>query len=56
MARIHSPIPMKIRILSSFGLILWLVLAFALAIPSGWVHLPLAIGCILIARAIVGKR
>jgi TRAP-type C4-dicarboxylate transport system permease small subunit len=37
-------------------LILWLVLAFALAIPSGWVHLPLAIGCILIARAIVGKR
>ncbi len=29
MARFHSPIPMNIRILSSFGLILWLVLAGA---------------------------
>jgi len=37
-------------------LILWVVLAFVLAIPSGWVHVPLALGCILLARAIVGRR
>ncbi len=37
-------------------LVLWVVLAFVLAIPSGWVHTPLALGCILLARAIVGKR
>jgi hypothetical protein len=36
-------------------LVLWVVLAFVMALPSGWVHLPLAIGCILIARAIVGN-
>ena len=37
-------------------LILWVVLAFVMAIPSGWVHAPLAPGCILLARASVGKR
>ena len=37
-------------------LVLWVVLAFVLAIPSGWVHAPLALGCVLLARAIVGKR
>ena len=37
-------------------LILWVVLAFVLAIPSGWVHVPLALGCILLVRAIVGRR
>jgi len=34
-------------------LILWLVLAFVMAIPNGWVHLPLAAGTVLIARGIV---
>ena len=38
-------------------LILWVVLAFVAAIPSGWVHVLLAVGCILVARGIVvGKR
>lgn len=32
---------------------LWIVLAFVAAIPSGWVHLPLAIGVTLIARGLV---
>jgi 1,4-dihydroxy-2-naphthoate octaprenyltransferase len=32
---------------------LWAVLAFVLAIPSGWVHLPLAIGVVLMATAII---
>jgi hypothetical protein len=31
---------------------LWIVLAFVVAIPSGWVHLPLAIGAVLIARGL----
>lgn len=38
-------------------LILWVLLAYVAAIPSGWVHLPLALGCVLAARGIVvGKR
>ena len=32
---------------------LWVVLAFVVAIPSGWVHVPLAIGICLIAIAII---
>ena len=35
------------------GLGLWIVLAFVLALPSGWVHLPLALGVCLIALAII---
>jgi uncharacterized membrane protein len=31
----------------------WIVLAFVLALPSGWVHVPLAAGVLLIVRAIV---
>lgn len=34
-------------------LILWVVLAFVVAIPSGWVHLPLAGGTVLLAVGIV---
>ena len=33
-------------------LVLWIVLAFVVAIPSGWVHAALALGSVLIARAI----
>ncbi len=33
----------------------WAILAFVLAVPSGWVHLPLALGCVLLARAFMGK-
>jgi len=32
---------------------LWVVLAFVMAIPSGWVHIPLALGACLIAIAII---
>ncbi len=34
-------------------LVLWLVLAFGLAIPSGWVHTPLAVAAVLFAVGIV---
>ncbi len=35
----------------------WIILAFVLAIPSGWVHLPLALGAVLLAKAIgEGRR
>jgi 1,4-dihydroxy-2-naphthoate octaprenyltransferase len=34
-------------------LALWIVLAFVLAIPSGWVHVPLALGVTCIAVAII---
>lgn len=32
---------------------LWIVLAFVLAFPTGWVHVPLVIGVLLVVRAIV---
>ena len=32
---------------------LWAVLALVMAIPSGWVHVPLAVGVCLIAMAII---
>ena len=31
----------------------WIVLAFVVAWPSGWAHAPLAIGIVLLAKAIV---
>lgn len=34
----------------------WIILAFVLAIPSGWVHIPLAAGAVLTAKAIVDGR
>ena len=37
-------------------LLIWLVLTFYLALPSGWVHLPLVVAVLLIVKAIVGKR
>jgi hypothetical protein len=36
-------------------LIVWGILVFAAQIPSGWVHLPLALGFVLAARAIIGR-
>ncbi len=36
------------------SLALWALLAFVVAIPSGWVHVPLIVGAILLARAIAG--
>lgn len=40
-------------LLALASLILWAVLAFAMAIPSGWVHVPLAAGAVFIAIGIV---
>lgn len=37
-------------------ILLWMVLAFVAAIPSGWVHIPLALGVILLAKAILEGR
>lgn len=34
-------------------LAIWIALAFVFAIPSGWVHIPLIVGVLLIVRAIV---
>jgi hypothetical protein len=34
-------------------LAVWVVLAFVLAIPAGWVHLALALGVSLLASAII---
>jgi len=34
-------------------LALWILLAFVWALPSGWVHAPLAVATVLIAVAIV---
>jgi hypothetical protein len=37
-------------------LVLWGVLAFAMALPTGWVHVPLALGVVSIAIGIVESR
>ena len=37
-------------------IVLWIFLAFVAAIPSGWVHLPLAVGVVLIAKAILDGK
>ncbi len=31
----------------------WVVLAFVVAIPTGWVHLPLALASVLFAKGVV---
>jgi uncharacterized membrane protein len=39
-------------------LVIWVTLAFVLAVHNGWVHIPLILGVLLIVKAIVdgGKR
>ena len=34
-------------------LAVWVTLAFVLAFPTGWVHIPLIFGVLLIVKAIV---
>ena len=42
------------HVLGGFALIgAWVIAVFGAAIPSGWVHLPLAAGVVLIAIGIV---
>jgi hypothetical protein len=39
------------------SLLLWIVLAFVLALPAGWVHLFYATGVLLLARRVlIGAR
>ena len=40
-------------IIAAVLLVTWVVLAFVAAIPSGWVHIPLGVGVVFIARGIV---
>ena len=40
-------------LLALISLVLWAILGFAMAIPSGWVHVPLAAGTVLIGVGIV---
>ena len=35
------------------GVAIWIYLAFVAAMPSGWVHLPLVVAVVLLARGIV---
>ncbi len=45
---------MNIALLGTIAcLIAWIVLAFVVALPNGWVHLPLAIGTALLTVGIV---
>jgi len=37
-------------------LVLWGILLFGLAVPSGWVHVPLAVGFVLVARGLMAPR
>lgn len=45
-------------LLAIASLVLWVFLAFVAAIPSGWAHLPLAVGSVLLVIGIVqsGRR
>ncbi len=44
-------------IAAALCLIAWIILAFVIALPNGWVHIPLIIGVLLIVKAIVdGKK
>lgn len=48
---------MRLTLLGAIGsLVLWGVLAFVMAIPSGWAHLPLAVGVVLLAKVIIDTR
>jgi uncharacterized membrane protein len=37
-------------------LVVWITLAFWLALPTGWVHVPLILGVLLIVKAIVDGK
>lgn len=47
------PLSRSLTLLAILCLAAWIVLAFVLSIPSGWVHLALVAGVLLIVRAIV---
>jgi len=37
-------------------LVLWGILLLGFAVPSGWVHVPLAVGFVLVARGLMMPR
>jgi hypothetical protein len=37
-------------------LAVWGILVFGLAVSSGWIHIPLAVGCVLLARGLIVTR
>jgi hypothetical protein len=41
-------------VLAVASIIVWVALVFVLAVPSGWVHVALGAGCILLARGLMG--
>ncbi len=41
---------------AALSLVIWIVLTFILALPSGWVHAPLIVAVLLIVRAIVVEK
>ncbi len=43
-------------ILAALCLMVWITLAFLLALPTGWVHIPLIVGVLLIVKAIVDGK
>ena len=45
--------PLVTLLMAVASLALWVILAFVAAIPSGWVHVPLALGAVLLAVAII---
>ena len=47
----------RVSVLSAVVLLAaWVVLAFVMAIPSGWVHAPLVASTILVAKAIIDSK
>jgi uncharacterized membrane protein len=53
-----SEIAMNIPLIGAvLSLLLWIFLAFVVAIPNGWVHVPLVVAVVLLAIGMVqGKK
>lgn len=49
----HMRLSRWLTIAAILCLTVWIVLAFVLAYPTGWVHVPLVLGVLLAVRAIV---
>ncbi len=48
---------MNIAILGAVVLLIfWIVLTFVMAIPSGWVHVPLVVAVLLVVKGIVDVK
>lgn len=47
------PLSRTLTLVAVLCLAAWIVLAFVLAVPNGWVHVPLVAGVLLVVRAVV---